>query len=68
MARKPLSGLTDAELEKARELWEKLVSDTRHNIAQNPGPGWNSVIERLEEGWQDYEAEVARRSQPTPTP
>jgi len=66
MAKKLLRELTDAELSEAHRLWGELVAQTRRNASKFPGPGWASVIDKLEEAGGEYEAEVARRLQPNP--
>jgi hypothetical protein len=60
-----LTHLTDAQLDEAFELFKKLVADTGRASGRMPGPAWDSVYERLEEGLNDYRAEVAHRSQPS---
>lgn len=58
-----LTHLTDAQLNEAFELFEKLIADTARASGKMPSPAWDSVYERLEEGLDDYRAEVTRRSQ-----
>lgn len=64
MAKKPLSDLTDVELEESYRRFGKLVTDVRKESTANPGPGWEPVFDALEDSLQKFQEEVARRTQP----
>lgn len=57
-----LKHLSDADLEKALELFEQLVADTGRVSGKVPGAAWDSVYERLQDGLNDYRAERIARA------
>lgn len=58
---KPLDQLTDAELQEALRRLADLTAKTQREAVANPGPGWEPVIDRLNEGWDKLDGEFARR-------
>ncbi|MBB4799767.1 hypothetical protein [Brevundimonas bullata] len=63
MSLESLAGLADEELELARRHLGKLIADTNQAMARcGPGPGWDSLLERLDEAMADYVGETHRRA------
>ncbi len=59
----PVNKLSDEELQAAAKKLGKLTGQVQKEANQNPGPGWEPVIDRIEGAWKELEDEVARRSQ-----
>ena len=58
---KPLGQLSAAELAKAKQKLADLTAKVRQNAATIPATDWPTVIDRLEKGWKELEAEERRR-------
>jgi len=57
----PIDTLSDVDLVAAEKKLGELTGQVRENAAAHPGPGWDAVIDRLEEGWEKLRAEKQRR-------
>jgi hypothetical protein len=58
----PVDQLSDVDLEAAKKHLAALTDQVCKEASKNPGPGWEPVIDRLEEGWAKLDEEARRRA------
>ena len=64
--RKPLDQLSEVDFEKARDALNKTAKFVGEMSKETPGPGWEFVFDKLEEGRRQWHDEQVRRSKLKP--
>ena len=60
--RTPLGTLGPADLQAAKRRLADITVNAERGAADNRGPGWNPVIELLQDGWDGFDQEIQRRA------